>query len=121
MTSHCEQSGSGGGAYESYPATEERKRAKRVEKARAHSLRQSQTRTRNAERLELLAVLARLSAAERLSRFAMDPTLNLDCVPPELIPSRVDELGDVETATAVALVVSIPAKPATHSGPPVST
>lgn len=94
-------------AYESLRATEERKRVKRVEKARAHSLRQSQTRKRNTERLELLAALARLSVAERLSRFAMDPALNLDCVSPELIPAQEGELGDVETATAVALIARI--------------
>ena len=95
------------GAYESPQAAEERKRVKRMEKARAHSLRQSQTRRRNTERLELLAALARLSVVERLSRFATDPALNLDCVFPELIPAQEGELVDLETATAVALIARI--------------
>lgn len=94
-------------AYESPQATEERKRVKWVEKARAHSLRQSQTRMRNTERLELLAALARLSVGERLSRFATDLELNLDCVSPELIPAQEGELVDLETATAVALIARI--------------
>jgi hypothetical protein len=94
-------------AYESPQAVEERKRVKREEKARAHALRQSQTRKRNIERLGLLAALARLSVAERLSRFAMDPALNLDCVSPELIPAQESELVDLETATAVDLIARI--------------
>ncbi len=71
-------------AYESPQAVEERKRVKWEERARAHALRQSQTRNKNTERLGLLAALARLSVVERLSRFAMDPALNLDCVSPDL-------------------------------------
>lgn len=94
-------------AYESSQAVEERKRIRREEKARAHALRQSQTRKRNTERLGLLAALARLSVAERLSRFAMDAALKLDCVSPELIPAQESELVDLETATAVALIARI--------------
>ena len=94
-------------AYESPQAVEERKRVNREEKARAHALRQSQTRKRNTKRLGLLASLARLSVAERLSRFAMDPALNLDCVSHELIPAQETELVDLETATAVALIARI--------------
>lgn len=94
-------------AYESPEAVEERKRVKRADKARAHSLRQSQTRKRNAERLKLLASLARLSVVERLSRFATDPALNLDCVSPDLIPEQEGDLVDLETPTAVALIERI--------------
>jgi len=94
-------------AYESPQAVEERKRVRREERARAHALRQSQTRKRNAERLELLAALARLSVVERLSQFAMDPALNLDGVPPELIPGQEGELVGLETAAAVALIARI--------------
>lgn len=94
-------------AYESPQAVEERKRVKREEKARAHALRQSKTLKRNAERLGLLAALARLSVTERLSRFAMDPALNLDCVSPELIRVQESEIVDLETATAVALIARI--------------
>lgn len=65
-------------AYESPQAVEERKRAKGEKRESAHALRQSQSRGANARRLELLAALACLSAPERLSRFAMDPALNLD-------------------------------------------
>lgn len=68
-------------AYESPEAVAERRRAKRQEKARARDLRQYQTQRKNAERLALLADLARLSVAERFSRFAMDPTLNLGSAP----------------------------------------
>lgn len=93
--------------YESPQAVEERKRGKREEKARAHAFRQSQTRKRNTERLRLLAGLARLSVAERLSRFAMNPALNLDCVSPDLIPAVESELVDLEKATAAALIERI--------------
>jgi len=94
-------------AYESPRAVEERKRVKREQRASAHALRQSETRRRNAERLELLAALARLSAAERLSRFATDPALKLDCVSAELIPAQERDLIDLEMAKAVALVARI--------------
>ncbi len=94
-------------AYENPQAVEERKRVKRVEMALAHTLRQSQTRKRNAERQGLLAALARLSVAERISRFAMDPAIKLDCVSPELIPAQEGDLVDLETATAVALIARI--------------
>ena len=94
-------------AYESPRAVEERKRVMREEKARAHALRQSQTRNRNTERLGLLAALARLSVAERLSRFAMDLALKLESVSPELIPAQESDLVDLETATAFALIARI--------------
>jgi hypothetical protein len=94
-------------AYESPEAVEERKRARREARASAHAIRQSQTRKRNAQRLELIAAFARLSEAERLARFAMDPALNLDWVSAELIPARESDLVDLETANAVALVARI--------------
>ncbi|MDA1141455.1 MAG: hypothetical protein O3B01_23080 [Planctomycetota bacterium] len=94
-------------AYESPEAAEERKRVMRTDKARAHSLRQSQTLKRNTERLELLAALARLSVVERLSRFATDSAFNLDCVSPNLIPEQEGDLVDLETPTAVALIERI--------------
>jgi len=93
--------------YESPQAVEERKRVTREEKSRAHALRQSQTRKRNTERLGLLSALARPSVADRLSRFAMDPALKLDCVSLELIPAQESELVGLETATAVALIARI--------------
>ncbi len=88
-------------------AVAERRRVEREAKARAHAHRQSQTQERNTERLGLLAALARLSVTERLSRFASDPALNLDCVSPELIPREAGELVELETATAVALLARI--------------
>jgi hypothetical protein len=94
-------------AYESPQAVEERKRVKREQKARAHALRQSQTRKRSTERLELLAALARLSVGERLSRFAMDPALNLDWVHAELIPAQESDVVDMEMAKAIALITRI--------------
>ena len=94
-------------AYDSPRAAEERKCAKREERASAHALRQSQARGRNAERLELLSALARLSAAERLRRFATDPALNLECVTAELIPAKESDLVDLEAAHAVSLVTRI--------------
>ena len=110
MREHAERQGSQRRqreAYESPQDVEERKRVKRQEKARAHALRQSQTLSRSAERSELLAVLARLSAAERLVRFAMDPALKLDWVSAEFIPAQESDLVDLETASAVALVARI--------------
>jgi hypothetical protein len=94
-------------AYESPQAVEERKRVKREKRAIAHARRQSETRRRNTERLELLAVLDRLSPAERLSRFASDPALNLDCVSDELIPAQERDLIDFDKAMAVALLTRI--------------
>ncbi len=94
-------------AYESPQAVKGRKRVTREEKARAHALRQSQTQKRNAERLELLAALARLPVTERLSRFAMDPALKLDWVSAELIPTQESDLVGLEKEEAVALVVRI--------------
>ncbi|MBX3463980.1 MAG: hypothetical protein KF830_12480 [Planctomycetes bacterium] len=55
----------------------------------------------------MLAALVRLPAFERLSRFATDPALNLDCVSPELIPDQEGDLVDLERATAVALIARI--------------
>lgn len=95
-------------AYESPQAVEERKRVEREKRAIAHASRQSETRRRNAERLELLAAaLARLSPAERLSRFATDPALKLDCVSAELIPAQERDLVDLEKGMAVALLARI--------------
>ena len=94
-------------AYDSPEAVEERRRVKQEEKVRAHALRQSLKRKRDAERLDLLATLARLPVAERLSRFAMDPALKLDLVSPELIPAQESDIVDLERATAVALILRI--------------
>lgn len=94
-------------AFESPQATEERKRVKMETRAAANALRQSETRRRNAERLELLADLARLPAAERLSRFATDPSLNLDWVSAELIPAHEGDLTNLEMAKATALLTRI--------------
>lgn len=94
-------------AYESPQAVEERKRVKREKKAIAHANRQSETCRRNAERLELLAALARLSPAERLSRFAMDMALKLDCVSAELIPAQERDLIGLDKAKAAALLARI--------------
>ena len=94
-------------AYDSPEAVEERKRVRLVEKARAHAFRQSQKRERDAERLDLLAALARLPIAERLSWFAMDPAVKLDCVSPELIPAQESDIVDLEMAAAVALIARI--------------
>jgi hypothetical protein len=94
-------------AYESPQAVEERRRVKREKRAREHARRQSETRRRNTERLELLATLARLSPAERLSRFATDPAFKLDCVSAELIPMQERDLINLEKAKAVALLTRI--------------
>jgi hypothetical protein len=88
-------------------AVEERKRVKRQKRATAHASRQSEARRRNAERLELLASLARVSPAERLHRFATDPALMLDCVSAELIPAQERDLMDLEKDKAVALIKRI--------------
>ncbi len=94
-------------AFESPQAVEERKRVKREKRAIAHARRQSETRRRNTERLELLAALALLSPGERLSRFATDSTLKLDCVPAELIPAQERDLIGFEKAMAGALLARI--------------
>lgn len=94
-------------AYDSPEAVEERKRVKQEEKARAYTLRQSQKCDRDAERLDLLASLARLPVSERLSQFAMDPELKLGLVSPELIPAQESDIVDLERATAVALIARI--------------
>lgn len=80
------------------------KRAKRQQREREHALRQSR---RNAERLKLLAALARLSTAERLSRFATDQTLNLDLVPAELIPAQANDLIGLAATEARELITRI--------------
>ncbi|MBT9154985.1 MAG: hypothetical protein DDT39_01675 [Firmicutes bacterium] len=94
-------------AYESPQAVEERKRVNREMRAIAHVRRQSETRRRNTERLQLLAALARVSPGERLSRFATDPALKLDGVSAELIPTQERDLIDLETGKAVALLARI--------------
>ncbi|MEW6246445.1 MAG: hypothetical protein AB1555_07025 [Nitrospirota bacterium] len=55
----------------------------------------------------MLAVLASMSGAERLSRFATDSAVNLDSVPPELIPTQESEVANLGVAEAVALVARI--------------
>lgn len=94
-------------AFSTPKAVEERKRVRREERARLHTLRQSETARRNSERLDLLASLVRLSVAKRLSQFATNPTLNLDCVSAELIPAQERDLIDFEMEKAVALVARI--------------
>ena len=94
-------------AEESPQAVEERKRVKRVKSEIAHTRRQAETSRRNAERLELLAALAQLSAAERLVRFATDPEFKLDRVPAELVPTQEGDLIGLEKAMAVALSTRI--------------
>ncbi len=91
-------------AYESPQAVAARRLAKREKRAIAHAARQSESRRRNIDRAELLAALARLSAAERLARFATDAQLTLDCVPADLIPSQESDLMGMERAMAVALL-----------------
>lgn len=94
-------------AYNAPAAAEDRRRAERQIKAVAHAMRQSETRRKNAERIELLAILARLAPVERLVRFATDPALVLDCVSVELIPAHERDLIDLDNQTAVALVEKI--------------
>ncbi len=55
----------------------------------------------------MLADLALLSAAKRLLRFATDPSINLDCVSDDLIPSQETDLVDFEKSQAVALAARI--------------
>lgn len=93
--------------FEGPQAVEERRRADRETRAAAHARRQSENRQRDIERLELLAALARLSQAERLSRFATDPALNLDCVSTELIPAQERHLIDIDKSHAIALITRI--------------
>lgn len=85
----------------------ERRRVKRDKRAVAHADRVAETRRRNAARLELLAALARLSPAERLSRVANDPAIRLDCLSAELIPSQARDLIDLKNDDAVMLLIRI--------------
>ena len=94
-------------AYENPQAVEERKRVKREKRAIAHASRQAETHRANTERLKLLAALARLSPSERLSRFATDPALKLDCVSAELIPGQERDLIDFDKEKMVALLTRI--------------
>ena len=57
--------------------------------------------------MDLLAALARLPVAERLSRFAIDPALKLGLVSAELIPAQESDIVDLERATAAALILRI--------------
>lgn len=89
------------------PNREARKRVRRRERARLHALRQSESRKRSAERLELLAARARLPVHTRLVSFATDPALQPDRVSPGLIPAQDTDLVDLGAAEAVALVARI--------------
>lgn len=94
-------------ADESPEAVENRKRDKREKAAIAHDRRQAETRRRNADRLDVLAALARLTPTERLLRFATDAALNLDCVSSELIPAQERDLVDLERTQALDLLARI--------------
>jgi hypothetical protein len=94
-------------AYESPQAVEERRRAKREERAAAHAQRLSKKRLTDSVRVQLLETLARLSPGERLSRFATDAALNLDSMPVELIPAQEMDLTDLERTQAIALLTRI--------------
>lgn len=94
-------------AYESPQAVEERKRIVREKRAKAHARRQSETHRKNAERMELLAALARLSAVERLSRFATDIAVALDSVPAELVPAQIEDLFGLDKGKATELLTRI--------------
>lgn len=85
----------------------ERRRIKREASAAAHAVRLLKTLRRNAERVELLSALARQSPNERLKQLAIDRRLALDAVPAELIPSDPGELGELDRATAAALLTQI--------------
>lgn len=85
----------------------EQKRIKREQRAIAHADRVVETRRKNAIRLELLATLAQLSPAERLSRVASDPAIRLDCVSADLIPSQKRDLIDLSKGDAATLLVRI--------------
>ncbi len=94
-------------AFNSPQAVEERKRVDREKRATEHAHRLSEMDRRKNQRLELLMDLTRLSIAERLTRFAIDETLNLDWVSNELITAEESDLNDLEMAKAVALVARI--------------
>lgn len=93
--------------YESPLAAEERKRAKREERARKHSLRQSESRRKNQERLDLLRALARIPAAHRLLELAINPLLTPEAIPIELIPTEDSELLGVGSPTLEVLLTRI--------------
>lgn len=94
-------------AYESPQVVEERKRVKRAEKAAAHARRQQEKRQRDLDRSDILGYLASLSPTDRLSRLATDPTLNLDSVPAELIPTQGVSLLDLEEPLVASLLARI--------------
>jgi hypothetical protein len=94
-------------AYESPEAVKERVRVRKAEKAQAHSLRQSQGQARAAARQELLAALGRLSASDRLVRFAVDSLLNIDSVSHDLIPVESGVVSSLDRATALTLLARV--------------
>ena len=94
-------------AYVSPEAAKERKRVKKENKALEHARRQSETRQKNAERLEVLRALASLSPSERLARFATAPALMLDSISSELIPMQENDLIGLDNATVAALLTRI--------------
>ena len=98
-------------AYQSPEAVKERERVRKAEKAQAHSLRQSpgqsQGQARAAARQELLAALGRLSASDRLVRFAVDSLLNIDSVSHDLIPVESGVVSSLDRATALTLLARV--------------
>ena len=91
-------------AYLSREAVEERARVRKARKAEAHALRQAQARARGVARLELLAVLGRLTASEQLVQLAVDPLLIIDWVSHDLIPAGGGEMRGLENEVARKLL-----------------
>ena len=85
-------------------AVEELERVRKAEKEQARSLRPSQYQARAVARQELLAALGRLSASERLVRFAVDSLLNIDSVSHDLIPVESGVVSSLDRATALTLL-----------------
>ena len=93
--------------YESPQAVAERKRIKREERARKHSLRQSESRQRSQERLILLRALARVPARDRILEMAINPLLIPGSIPVELLPTQESELIGVGSPTLEVLLLRI--------------
>ncbi len=88
-------------------AVEELERVRKAEKEQARSLRPSQYQARAVARQELLAALGRLSASERLVRFAVDSLLNIDSVSHDLIPVESGVVSSLDRATALTLLARV--------------
>ena len=96
---------------ESPAAVEERRRLKREKRAAAHADRVSAKRQHDIERNSILAVVARLRPAERLSKFAVDESLRLDRVSDDLIPTHAEELIGFDRIQAAILIARIGRRP----------